>query len=133
MGLSTESAVPPMLKFLFGLFVSCQATSVRVGALVIAASRDIEAAIARNDASAFAAAARGVDRNTAGLSDASVVVRALRQLRHTPNQFDVIRALLALLRCRAFEEVELSADWPVVPDNLAKLRVLVESKYGPPV
>lgn len=49
------------------------------------------------------------------------------------DRYHCAAALLTLLRCSAFEEVELSADWPVVPDNLAKLRVLVESKYGPPV
>lgn len=60
-----------------------------------AALRDIEAAIDRNDAAAVTAAARGVDLNTPGLSGATVLVLALRQLYKTPNQLDVVKALLA--------------------------------------
>lgn len=59
------------------------------------ALRDIEAAIARNDAAAVATAARGANLNTPGLSGATVLVLALRQLNQTPDQFDVLKALLA--------------------------------------
>ncbi len=59
------------------------------------ALRDIAAAIARNDAAAVAAAARGVDLNTQGLSGATVLVLALRQLYKAPNQLDALKALLA--------------------------------------
>ncbi len=59
-----------------------------------AALRDIEAAISRNDAAAVQSAARGADLNTPGLSGATVLVLALRQLHQTPNQLDVLRALL---------------------------------------
>lgn len=60
-----------------------------------AALRDIEAAIARNDAAAVTAAARRADLNTPGLSGATVLVLALRQLDKAPNQLDVVKALLA--------------------------------------
>lgn len=48
------------------------------------------------------------------------------------DRYHCAAALLALLDCKKFEAVELSADWPVVPDNLAKLRGIVESEFGPP-
>lgn len=57
--------------------------------------REIEAAIERNDAAAVAAAARGADLNTPGLSGATVLVLALRHLREAPGKLDVVRALLA--------------------------------------
>lgn len=47
------------------------------------------------------------------------------------TKYHCAAALLALLACQEFEEVELSADWPVVRENLAKLRAIVESKFGP--
>ncbi len=59
------------------------------------ALREIEAAIQRNDAAAVATAARGADVNTPGLSGTTVLVLALRQLRKTPDQLDVVKALLA--------------------------------------
>ncbi len=49
------------------------------------------------------------------------------------DRYHCATALLALLHCTEFEEVELSADWPEVPENLAKLRAIVASKFGPPV
>lgn len=58
------------------------------------ALRDIEAAIARNDAGAVTAAAGGADLNTPSLSGATALVFALRQLSDTPDQLDVLRALL---------------------------------------
>ncbi len=48
------------------------------------------------------------------------------------DRYHCAAALLALLPCKEFEEVELSAEWPVVRENLAKLRTIVESKFGPP-
>lgn len=48
------------------------------------------------------------------------------------DKYHCASALLALLRCTEFEEVELSADWPVVPGNLARLRTIVEAQFGPP-
>ena len=69
---------------------SGQIREFKSGALV-----EIEDAIARNDAAAVTAAARGAELNTRGISGASVLVLALRQLRTTPDQLDVIRALLA--------------------------------------
>ncbi|MBL9166196.1 MAG: hypothetical protein JNN07_00475 [Verrucomicrobiales bacterium] len=47
------------------------------------------------------------------------------------DRYHCAAALLALLGCKEFEEVELSADWPVVPGNLARLRAMVASKFGP--
>lgn len=49
------------------------------------------------------------------------------------DRYHCAAALLALLRCTEFEEVELSADWPVIHENLAKLRAIVASKFGPQV
>lgn len=69
---------------------SGQIREYKSGALV-----EIEDAVARNDAAAVAAAARRAELNTRGISGASVLVLALRQLRTTPDQLDVIRALLA--------------------------------------
>lgn len=69
---------------------SGQIREFRSGQLV-----EIESAIERNDVAAVTAAARGAELNTRGISDASVLVLALRQLRKTPGQLEVIRALLA--------------------------------------
>jgi hypothetical protein len=59
------------------------------------ALRDIEAAIASNDAAAVATAVRGADLNTPGISGATVLVLALRHLRDNPDGLDVVKALLA--------------------------------------
>jgi hypothetical protein len=47
------------------------------------------------------------------------------------DKYHCAAALLALLQCTEFEEVELSADWPVVPANLARLRGIMEGRLGP--
>ncbi|MBN8249647.1 MAG: hypothetical protein J0L84_19685, partial [Verrucomicrobia bacterium] len=57
--------------------------------------REVEDAITRGDAAAVTAAARGVDLNTPGLSGATVLVQALRQLQRDPGQLAVVKALLA--------------------------------------
>jgi hypothetical protein len=59
------------------------------------ALRDVEAAIERDDAAAVAAAARGADLDTRGLSGATVLVISLRRLRDHPDQLGVVKALLA--------------------------------------
>lgn len=56
--------------------------------------REIEVAIERHDAVAVAAAARGAKLDTPSISGATVLVFALRQLDETPDQLDVVRALL---------------------------------------
>ncbi|MBL9166154.1 MAG: hypothetical protein JNN07_00265 [Verrucomicrobiales bacterium] len=58
--------------------------------------RAIETAILANDAGAVATAARGAaELNTPGLSGATALVLAFRQLRKSPGELDVIRALIA--------------------------------------
>lgn len=57
--------------------------------------RDVEDAITRGDAAAVTASARGVDLNTPGLSGATVLVQALRQLHRDAGQVAVVKALLA--------------------------------------
>ncbi len=47
------------------------------------------------------------------------------------ERYHCAAALLTLLRCKEFEEVELSADWEIVSENLTKLRAIVESQFGP--
>lgn len=59
------------------------------------ALREIEAAITRHDAAAVAAAAKGVDVNTPGISGATVLVLALRELDKAPDQLDIVKSLLA--------------------------------------
>lgn len=48
------------------------------------------------------------------------------------DRYHAAGALLQLLHCDLFEPVELSADWPVVAENLGKLRQLLLSRFGPP-
>lgn len=57
--------------------------------------REIEAAIARNDAAAVTRLLPSVDVNKPGISGATLLVLALRQLNDTPTQLDVLRSLLA--------------------------------------
>lgn len=57
--------------------------------------RDIESAVLRNDAAAVTALASKSDLDTPGISGATVLVLALRQLDKTPGQLDVVKALLA--------------------------------------
>jgi hypothetical protein len=57
--------------------------------------RDIAEAILRNDASAVAALAPTVDLNRSGVSDMTLLGLAIRQLRSTPDQHEVLRTLLA--------------------------------------
>ena len=56
--------------------------------------RDLIEAINRNDAAAVAALAPNVDVNRAGMADMTPLVAALRQLRATPEQQDVLKALI---------------------------------------
>lgn len=48
------------------------------------------------------------------------------------DKYHCAAALLRLLRCTEFEEVALSADWPVVPDNLRRLRTIIVETVGEP-
>ncbi len=47
------------------------------------------------------------------------------------TKYHCATALLKLLQCQEFEEVDLSGDWPVVPDNLTKVHGIIEAKFGP--
>jgi hypothetical protein len=58
-------------------------------------SRELVDAIRRNDAARVAELAKQVDVNAAGLEGMTPLVAALRQLRETPQQHDVLQALLA--------------------------------------
>jgi len=71
-------------------------TQFQAGAL-----RDIEAAIARNDAAAVTAAAQGVDLDTPSLSGATMLVFALRKLDKSPDPLDPLAVLRALLAAGA--------------------------------
>lgn len=62
-----------------------------------------------------------------------LLYEVLRSDRPYLDRYHCAAALLALLGCKEFEEVDLSAEWPVVQDNLTKLWAIVESKVGPPV
>jgi hypothetical protein len=56
--------------------------------------RDIAEAIARNDSATVASLVSTVDVNATGFSDVTLLVLAARQLRKTPEQHAVLRALL---------------------------------------
>jgi len=56
--------------------------------------REIVEAIRRNDAAAVAALVPKVDVNRQGMADMTLLVSALRQLRSTPTQHDVLAVLL---------------------------------------
>jgi len=56
--------------------------------------RQLAEAIARNDSSSVAALARTVDVNRTGMSDMTLLILAMRQLRRTPEQQAVLRLLL---------------------------------------
>jgi len=58
-------------------------------------SREIAEAIRRNDAATVAALLPTVDVNAEGLQETTLLIAALRQLRETPTQHDVLRLLLA--------------------------------------
>lgn len=58
------------------------------------AMREIEEAIARNDAAAVASVAKKANLNQAGRDGSNVLVVALRQLDKAPGSPDVLRALL---------------------------------------
>jgi ankyrin repeat protein len=57
-------------------------------------SRDIVEAIRRNDAATVAALAPKVDINATGMQDMTLLMAALQQLRETPEQHEVLKALL---------------------------------------
>lgn len=57
-------------------------------------SREISTAIARNDAAAVAALAPKVNLNGRGFGDQTLLMLAFRQLRKTPDQLGVVRALV---------------------------------------
>lgn len=61
-----------------------------------------------------------------------LLYEVLRSDRPYLDRYHGAAALLALLRCKEFEPVELSAEWPVVADNLARLRTIVASTFEPP-
>jgi len=45
------------------------------------------------------------------------------------DRYHCAAALLTLLSCKDFEAVALSANWPELRDNLAKLGTLIESRF----
>lgn len=57
----------------------------------------------------------------------------LNSARPYLDRYHCADALLKLIGCREFEPVQLSAGWPVVRENLARLRGLVEAAIGSPV
>lgn len=57
--------------------------------------RELERAIARNDATAVASMARTVDLSKKAMDDYTVLAVAVQQLRSTPQSLEVLRALLA--------------------------------------
>ena len=56
--------------------------------------RELAEAIGRNDTSAVARLVKSVDVNRDGLDDVTPLILAMRQLRRTPEQHDVVRLLL---------------------------------------
>ena len=56
--------------------------------------REIAEAIARNDSSTVAALTKTVDVNRTGMSDMTLLILAMRQLRRTPEEQAVLRLLL---------------------------------------
>jgi hypothetical protein len=56
--------------------------------------REIAEAITRNDSGTVGALARTVDVNRTGLSDMTLLILAMRQLRRTPEQQAILRLLL---------------------------------------
>jgi len=56
--------------------------------------RELAEAIARNDSSTVAALTKTVDVNRTGMSDMTLLILAMRQLRRTPEQQAVLRLLL---------------------------------------
>jgi len=57
--------------------------------------REIAEAIARNDSRTVASLVPRVDVNETGFSDVTLLLLATRQLRHTPEQHEVLRVVLA--------------------------------------
>ena len=57
--------------------------------------RDLVEAIRRNDAAAMDSLLPRADVNATGMNEMTLLILALRQLRATPTQHDVVRALLA--------------------------------------
>jgi len=57
--------------------------------------RDLAEAIRRNDAATVASLAPSVDINEAGMDGMTLLIAALRQLRSTPEEHEVLAALLA--------------------------------------
>jgi ankyrin repeat protein len=83
--------------------------------------RDIATAISRNDAGAVTALVPKVDVNSKGYRDSTLLLLALRQLRTTPDQIEVLRTLV-----KAGANPNLGAD--ELPLELA---LQVSSKTGP--
>lgn len=46
------------------------------------------------------------------------------------DKYHCATALLQLLRCKDFESVQLSAEWPEVKENLLRLKKIVAGKVG---
>lgn len=61
-----------------------------------------------------------------------LLYEVLRSDRPYLDRYHGAAALLQLLQCKEFEAVELSAEWPVVADNLARLAVILAAKFPPP-
>lgn len=85
-------------------------------------SREISNAIMRNDAAAVAALAPQVDLNGRGFGDQTLLMLAFRQLRKTPDQLGVVRALV---KAGADPNVGAGGELPL------QMAIQLSSKTGP--
>lgn len=84
--------------------------------------RQIAEAIVRNDSGTVAALARTVDVNRTGLSDMTLLILAMRQLRRTPEQHAVLRVLL---EAKADPNKEAQYELPLA------IAIQLDNKTGP--
>jgi hypothetical protein len=97
-----------------------------------ASDRELLEAIRRRNTGAYYVVWYEVAKRRPTAETCWLLYDVLRSDRSYLDRYHCAAALLALLRCTEFEEVELSADWPVVPENLDRLRGIVEVTVGPP-
>lgn len=96
--------------------------------------REMEAAIERNDADTVTRLARGAALDTEGISGATLLVLAVRQLDKTPDQLEVLRALLkaGANPNAGRDEIALSAAIAATrKSGLEPVRLLLEAGANP--
>lgn len=86
-------------------------------------------AVARGKTGGYYVIWREIGRRKPTAEACRELFEVLQSDRPYLDRYHCADALLKLLHCTEFEPVDLSAGWPTVPANLARVRALINAKF----